>query len=186
MPTWAPIHYFFAVDKRIYPSEPTFNHTCLHRNCKFNHHRTHTSPLRERNLIKCRCSEPEPDVTELATGPMSRKKGDLAQAGPASTRARAGTPTASPADTVRTFTLHPPPLDRCQALCPSSKKLNTHTFPAGAALTNPNTTREGRRHAKWELRRMVRAPFCCCSSSSQLTRVFLASRAVEVRLMCRS
>ena len=133
MPTWAPIHYFFAVDKRIYPSEPTFNHTCLHRNCKFNHHRTHTSPLRERNLIKCRCSEPEPDVTELATGPMSRKKGDLAQAGPASTRARAGTPTASPADTVRTFTLHPPPLDRCQALCPSSKKLNTHT-PSPQAL----------------------------------------------------
>ena len=59
---------------------------------------------------------------------MSRKKGDLAQAGPASTRARAGTPTASPADTVRTLTLHRP-LDRCQALCPS-KKLNTHTpFP---------------------------------------------------------
>jgi len=28
---------------------------------------------------------------------------------------------------------------------------------AGAALANPNTTREGRRHAKWELRRMGRA-----------------------------
>ncbi|KAI0253143.1 hypothetical protein BJV78DRAFT_1105527, partial [Lactifluus subvellereus] len=26
-----------------------------------------------------------------------------------------------------------------------------------AALVNPNTTREGRRHAKWELRRMGRA-----------------------------
>jgi len=107
---------------------------------------------------------------------MSRKKGDLAQAGPASTRA--GTPTVSPADTVRTLTLNSPLTD----VSPVPIKKLTHL--AGAALANPNTTREGRRHAKWELRRMVRALFFLFLTGSY--DATLTSRAVEVRLMCRS
>jgi len=51
---------------------------------------------------------------------MSREKGSLAQAGPASTRA--GTPTVSPADTVRTLTLNCPLTDVSPV---PIKKLNT-------------------------------------------------------------
>jgi len=107
---------------------------------------------------------------------MSREKGNLAQAGPASTRA--GTPTVSPADTVRTLTLNCP-LDRRQ---PCAHQKTKHT-PAGAALANPNTTREGRRHAKWELRRMVRVPFLHRNLTGSYDAA-LTSRAVG--LMCRS
>lgn len=79
----------------------------------------------------------------------------------------------------RTYSYAQLPLDRRQ---PCAHQKTKHT-PAGAALANPNTTREGRRHAKWELRRMVRALFLHRNLIGSYDAA-LTSRAVG--LMCRS